>query len=165
MSRFRHILIALLVPVMWLMIGTPMSAQSWSNLFEFDRSEPITSLADSLTIGSRNNQAILEGNAVVIQGDLNLSADRIVVDYHQDTGRLLNVSAVGNIVLSDVRNRVTAQKAVYDFDSGLLTASGSVAIFQGTRSIKGDRLIIDLDDGSGRMEGNVTTEFLPQSSE
>jgi lipopolysaccharide export system protein LptA len=39
--------------------------------------------------------------------------------------------------------------------------TGDVLLTQGQAAIRGGRLVIDLKSGAGRMEGGVTTTFVP----
>jgi lipopolysaccharide export system protein LptA len=39
--------------------------------------------------------------------------------------------------------------------------TGGVLMTQGQAAIKGERLVINLKTGTGRMEGGVTTTFTP----
>ena len=39
--------------------------------------------------------------------------------------------------------------------------TGGVVLTQGAAAIKGQKLSVDLKSGTGRMEGGVTTTFVP----
>ena len=52
-----------------------------------------------------------------------------------------------------------AQKAVYAVDRGSIVMSGSVLLTQGQNALSGERFVVDLGSGTGRMEGRVKTIF------
>ena len=54
-----------------------------------------------------------------------------------------------------------ATEAVYDVATGILTLSGAVKLSQGAATITGERLVADLRDGTGTIEGRVQTIFVP----
>ena len=45
--------------------------------------------------------------------------------------------------------------------SGEVVMQGNVLMTQGQTAIKGEKLVINLKSGTGRMEGGVTTTFTP----
>ena len=52
-----------------------------------------------------------------------------------------------------------AAEAIYTVETGDLVLSGDVLLTQGPSAISGERLVVDLDAGTGRMEGRVRTVF------
>ena len=54
-----------------------------------------------------------------------------------------------------------AQEAVYTIGSGVIVLSGDVLLTQGPSAMAGQKLTINLKDGTGVMEGRVTTTFQP----
>ena len=57
-----------------------------------------------------------------------------------------------------------AGEAVYSVAEGVVTLSGDVLLTQGRNAIAGDRLVVDLSSGNGRMEGRVRTVFTPSDN-
>ena len=54
-----------------------------------------------------------------------------------------------------------ASSATYTVGTGEVVLEGGVLLTQGQAAISGDKLIISLKTGLGRMEGRVTTTFTP----
>jgi lipopolysaccharide export system protein LptA len=54
-----------------------------------------------------------------------------------------------------------AAAADYTIATGEVVMTGGVLMTQGQAAIKGERLVINLKTGTGRMEGGVTTTFTP----
>ena len=136
--------------------------------FKHDRTAPIEITSDALEVRQADNLAIFSGDVVAGQGTLRLTADRVEVAYDQaaegdaETGAIRNMQAEGNVFISNGAETAQGERAEYDVDSGLITMTGSVVLTQGENVISGQRLVINLNEGQGRMEGRVKSIFTPQ---
>lgn len=130
----------------------------------FDNSAPIEVSADNLSVDQNDGAAIFEGNVIVAQGDLRLAAEFIRVEYATDedgntTPSIGQVRASGGVTYVNGDDAAEAADALYTVETGDLVLSGDVLLTQGPNAISGDRLVVDLDAGTGRMEGRVRTVF------
>lgn len=130
----------------------------------FDNSAPIEVSADNLSVDQNDGAAIFEGNVIVAQGELRLAAEFIRVEYATDaegnrTPSIGQVKASGGVTFVNGGDAAEANDAVYTVESGALVLTGDVLVTQGPNAITGDRLVVDLDAGTGRMEGRVRTVF------
>lgn len=130
----------------------------------FDSSAPIEVSADNLSVDQNDGAAIFEGNVIVAQGELRLAAEFIRVEYATDedgnrSPSIGRVNATGGVTFVNGGDAAEATEAVYTVESGDLVLSGDVLLTQGPNAISGDRLIVDLTAGTGRMEGRVRTVF------
>lgn len=121
----------------------------------FDRAAPVDVTSDSLSLDQDSGQAVFDGNVLVVQGDLRMSAGRIVVTYGDDG--VSELTATGGVTLVTPTEAAEAREAVYTVASGAAVLTGDVLLTQGQAAISGDRLVLDLESGTGRMEGNVRT--------
>lgn len=121
----------------------------------FDSDAPVDVTSDSLSLDQDSGEAVFEGNVLVVQGDLRMSAGRIVVDYGDDG--VSELTASGGVTLVTPTEAAEAREAVYTVATGNAVMMGDVLLTQGQAAISGDRLVIDLKSGAGRMEGNVRT--------
>ena len=115
-----------------------------------------------------NGQAVFDGNVLVVQGDVRMSAGKITIVYGQDSDgnasgidRLL---AEGGVTFVTTTDAAEANEAVYAVAEGVVTLTGEVLLTQGANAISGERLVIDLTSGAGRMEGRVRTIFGTEDS-
>ena len=122
---------------------------------------PVEITANNLTINQSSNSAIFEGTAYVGQGSLRLSADKIVVRYNQDTGKVTSVEATGKVVFTNGEDIAEAESAIYKIDSGLLSMSGNVLLVQGKSTISGNYLDMDILKNIANLSGNVKTTLAP----
>lgn len=125
-----------------------------------DTSLPVEVAADNLEISQTDGTAVFTGNVLVTQGEMKLSADRIQVVYATEgEGRIRTLNAGGGVTLVNGAEAAEAAEAVYDIDAGNVVMTGDVLLTQGQTALSGNRLVIDLTSGTGRMEGRVRTIF------
>ncbi|MGY6411528.1 MAG: LptA/OstA family protein [Alkalilacustris sp.] len=132
-----------------------------------DRGAPVEIEAAALEVDQQGGAAEFSGDVLVVQDGLRLSAERLWVSYGDDptTGqtRIREMRAIGSVTLVTPSEAAEAGQAVYDLDAGQLTLEGDVLLTQGGNALAGDRLVIDLGTGTGRMEGRVRSVILPGS--
>ena len=64
-------------------------------------------------------------------------------------------------VAANATDAAEADEAVYSIESGEVLMTGNVLLSQGQTIISGEKLTVDITNGTGRMEGRVTTTFTP----
>lgn len=128
-----------------------------------DASQPVEITADELTVDQATGSAVFAGNVVAGQGEMRLSAARVQVAYAtengQATGRIDQLVATGGVTLVNGAEAAEAQRAVYTVSAGEIVMTGDVILTQGVNALSGEKLTVDLNTGSGRMEGRVKTIF------
>jgi len=127
----------------------------------FDSGQPVEVSADSLSVDQSTGQAVFDGNVLVVQGDVRISAARVEIVYASGEGGAPNgierLKASGGVTFVTATDAAEAQEAVYIIDSSNVVLTGGVLLTQGATAISGERLVVDLKSGSGRMEGRVRT--------
>ena len=126
-----------------------------------DTSLPVTLDADSLAINNADGSAKFTGNVVVSQGEMRLTAGEVQVEYLPDGGGIKTLHATGGVTLINTGDAAEARDAVYTIDTGNVVMTGDVLLTQGANAISGQKLVINLKDGTGVMEGRVQTVFSP----
>jgi len=124
-----------------------------------DPDAPLEITADSLTVNRDDGSAVFEGAVRIGQGDLRIAAGRVEVRYDDTTGDIARLDASGGVTLATTEEQAEAQSAEYDLEAGTLTLIGEVLLTQGQSALSAERMVVDLDDGTARMEGRVTTIF------
>ena len=128
----------------------------------FDRTQPVEVTADSLSVDQQNGTAVFDGNVLVVQGEVRLSAGKVTVEYSQDNGSPTGIArllASGGVTFVTASDAIEAREATYSVEGGTVLMSGEVLLTQGQNAIAGDRLTVNLETGSGTMEGRVRTVF------
>lgn len=135
--------------------------------FKHDSSQPIEITADALEVRQAESRAIFSGSVVAGQGALRLTADTLDVWYAQAEGGggdIDRLRAEGDVFLTSGAESARGAWAEYKVSSGMITMGGGVVLAQGENAIRGERLVVDLTSGQGRVEGGrVQSVFNPAS--
>ena len=140
-------------------LASPLAAQTNVDLggLTVDTSAPIEVTADSLSIDQDTGRAIFDGNVVVGQGTLRLTAGRVEVVYGTDTSEIAQLIASGGVTFVTESEAAEAQTASYDITTGMLTLEGEVLLTQGASAISAGRMLINVTTGTATMDGRVRT--------
>ena len=126
-----------------------------------DTSLPVEVQADQLAVNNADNTAVLTGNAVVTKGEMKLAAGEVQVKYSTDQKEIDQLIASGGVIVTNLGDAAEAKEAVYTIATGQMVLTGDVLLTQGPSAMAGQKLTINLKDGTGIMEGRVTTTFVP----
>jgi lipopolysaccharide export system protein LptA len=126
-----------------------------------DTTLPVEVKAESLTVNQTDGSATFTGNVLVGQGEMRLAAQTVRVEYAADGKSIAKLHATGGVTLASNSDAAESNEAVYAVDAGTVLMTGNVLLTQGPSAIAGQKLLIDLKAGTGRMEGGVSTVFSP----
>jgi lipopolysaccharide export system protein LptA len=126
-----------------------------------DTTLPVEVTSETFTVNNADGTAIFSGNVVVIQGDMKLSAAEVRVRYNAGQTAIDQLIASGGVTIANLADAAEAREAVYTIESGVIVLTGDVLLTQGPSAMAGQKLTVNLKDGTGVMEGRVTTTFVP----
>lgn len=130
-----------------------------------DSTLPVEITSDALQLDQAAGTAVFTGQVKVGQGQLRLAADRIEVFYVQaqgaSSGQVERMNATGNVTLSNGTEAAEANAATYTVATGIVEMEGDVLLTQGVNAVSSQTLRIDLNSGTGRLDGRVKTIFTP----
>ena len=114
-----------------------------------DKEQPIIVEADSMEIDDRKGLTIYQGNVVLDQGSIHMTADKVTIV--QKTGKADQIVAVGNPVKfrqrpdgKDEDIKGSSKRLEYETDSELIYLIGyAVLITEGGSSTRSDRITYD----------------------
>lgn len=158
--RLWLLLLAFVLPQAALAQGADVAFGS----FKHDSSLPVEIAADQLSINQETGRATFRGSVAVAQGEMRLSAAVIEVEYEDGdsaTGEIRRLHASGGVTLVSGSEAAEAQEAVYTIGSSQIVMTGDVLLTQGQNALSGQKLTVNLDAGTGVMEGRVRTVFKP----
>lgn len=125
---------------------------------DHDASQPVEVTSDRLNIDQTDGTAVFTGNVVVVQGDLTMTAARVVVEYTDTEPREIDrIVASEDVVLVNGAETAEGDEAVYTMQDRFVVMTGDVVVTQPDTAISGDLLTVNLDSGTGVMEGRVRT--------
>ncbi len=122
-----------------------------------DQTAAIEVTADSLSVDQETGQAVFEGNVLIIQGGLRLTAGRVEVIYGTVTSEIARLIASGGITFVTSQEAAEATQANYDVATGELVLTGDVLLTQGASAISAGQMTINVTDGTATMDGRVRT--------
>lgn len=152
-SFIYSILIAICLPV-----AAFAQAQVAFGGLKHDSSLPIEISADQLTVDQSSGAATFSGNVVIGQGDMRLSAGKVRVEYAtgaDTTGEISRLHATGGVTLVNGAEAAEAREAVYTIATGVVVMTGGVILTQGQNALSSDKLTVNLQNGTGQMDGRV----------
>ena len=156
MFHFR----ALLLCIPLALGGTLAVAQTTQVAFgtiKADPTLPVEVTADTLDVNQADGSAEFIGNVVVGQGEMRLSAQRVLVIYNQEASGIDRMEATGDVVLVNGPDAAEADRADYSIKTGVIVMTGNVLLTQGPNALTSDRMTVNLTQGTAQMAGRVKT--------
>ena len=151
--------LALLFPI--LLAALPAHGQGIAfGPFRQDPEEPVEVTSERLEVDQDSGIATFIGDVIVVQGQMRLTAPQVRVEYTPgDEGGIDEMHATGGVTMVNGEETAEGSEAVYAVVDGTVVMTGDVIVTQGPNVIAGERLDVDLDTGTGTMEGRVRTIF------
>lgn len=157
MSRLRPVTFALVAAL----VHGQALAQSANVAFgarNHDPDLPVEVSSDQLSIDQDTGVVVFEGNVVAVQGELRLSARTVRVVYTDvEPRKIEQILASGGVTLVSGAEAAEAKDAIYSVADRSVVMTGDVLLTQARATVSGDRLVVDLENGTGVMEGRVRT--------
>lgn len=156
--------------------GVPNAMQGFST----NRDQPIQIEATSLEVRNNESVATFTGNVHVIQGDTHLHTKALKVFYEQGEKQgapqkgprrparaatpgpagqqqIRRLEALDSVVVIQKDQTASGDKGIFDTGTNSVTLQGNVVVSQGTNTLMGERLVVNLQTGVSRMEGGRVT--------
>ncbi|MBL3703538.1 lipopolysaccharide transport periplasmic protein LptA [Sulfitobacter sp. BDSS02] len=122
-----------------------------------DPTLPVEVTADSLDVNQADGSAEFKGNVRIGQGEMRISAQRVLVIYNQDQSTIQRMEAVGDVVLVSGPDAAEADRADYSIDTGVIVMTGNVLLTQGANALSSNNMTVNLTTGTAQMNGRVRT--------
>ncbi|MCL3881442.1 lipopolysaccharide transport periplasmic protein LptA [Marivita sp. GX14005] len=149
--------------VVWMFgLGSAAAAQGTEVAFgtvQQDTSLPVEVSAESLSVSQNDGSALFTGNVVIGQGEMRLSAPRVLVFYTEGQTGVERLEATGGVTLVNGDQAAEAERADYHVNRGTIEMRGSVLLTQGANTLVSDEMDVDLEAGTAQMTGRVRTVF------
>jgi len=151
-----------------LLLGLPGLALAQSAQVAFgntqqDSNLPVEVSADNLAVNQNDGTAVFTGNVLIGQGEMRLSAPRVLVVYLEDQSGIEQLKASGGVTLVSGDDAAEASNADYNIETGLIEMQGDVLLVQGPNALTADRMFVDTKAGTARMSGRVKTVLQPEN--
>lgn len=149
-----------LLPLMFSLLAAPLLAQGTSVAFgtiKQDTKLPVEVTSDNLSVDQETGIAIFTGNVLIGQGEMRLSAPRVLVVYLEEQKGIERLEATGGVTLVSGPDAAESERADYSIEDGVIVMTGNVLLDQGLNALSADRMIVQLSDGTAQMSGRVKT--------
>lgn len=156
--RIAAVLTALACPV----AGWAQGTEVGFGAMQADTDAPVEVTAENLSVDQDDGTALFTGNVVVGQGEMRLSAPRVLVIYNEGRTGIARLEAQGGVTLVSGEEAAEAQTADYDVEAAVVVMSGNVLLTQGLNALTSDRMVVNLEEGTARMSGRVKTVIQQQ---
>lgn len=136
--------------------------------------EPIGVTSDNLEAMRAEGRVIYKGNVEAVQGNARMKADKLTIICNMgvagaakdECGEIRQMIAESNVYYITAEERITGERAEYDYTTDTITVTGNVIMVRGDDAvINGPKLIYEVEKGVARMSGDkgsrVTSIFTP----
>lgn len=148
-------------------LALALSLPAWAQSVGFgamraDTGAPVEVTADSLRVNQDTGEAVFTGNVLIGQGEMRLSAQSVTVAYAEGgQNRIRSLNATGGVTLVSGPDAAEAAEAVYDVEAGTILLTGDAIVTRGESVLAGDRIEVNLNDGTASVSGRVRTVLQP----
>ncbi|WP_170386794.1 LptA/OstA family protein [Ruegeria atlantica] len=122
-----------------------------------DPTLPVEVTSESLNVNQEDGSAEFLGKVIVVQGEMRLTAERVLVVYNEERSGIERMEATEDVVLTSPPDAAQGDWAEYTIDSGVIVMKGNVLLTQGPSTISSDQMSANLTTGTATMTGNVKT--------
>ncbi len=140
-------------------------AHAGQNILSKKQDKPMEITSSRMEAFRGSKLMVFSGDAAVRQGNSVLKADRLLLYYKKgpdkkingkadagETGNLEKIEAKGHVSIVQENRKATGNEAVYFQDSNKVILTGNAVLNEGKSSIRGERVIILLDENRGIVE-------------
>lgn len=122
-----------------------------------DTGLPVEITSDNLSVDQDTGTALFVGNVLIGQGEMRLSAPRVLVIYDEAKSAIASLEATGGVTLVSGPDAAEAERADYSITTGTIVMSGNVLLDQGLNVLSADKMTVQLETGTAQMAGRVRT--------
>ena len=120
------------------------------------KEDNISITADSVEMEMEKHLITLDGNVLVADEDMQLSARKMLV-YLEENNRIKSIEAVDNVSVRRLKTleSATGDKGFYDASKDVVTLVGNCVINKDKNTANGEKVIYDRKTGTIRLVGAV----------
>ena len=137
-----------------------------------EETSPVDITSDEMQWNDNDRVAYAIGNAIAIQGNRKIKADKLIVylEKNNATNEIILIKAEGNIIFTTLDEIATGEMATYDFIKNTIIIKNNVSLKKNDSIMKGDLLEMNLNTGISQISSKkdsdkVKMRFLPKKNE
>lgn len=124
---------------------------------------PINIQSDTLSLDYKGKAVLFTGHVHAVQADSQLTSDSLHVNYEQNFKDVKDMTAEGNVRISQGTKWATSDHAVMNQKIQTVVMTGNPVVHDGSDVITGDRITVHLDTGKSVVEHAHALIFPRQS--
>jgi len=104
--------------------------------------------------------AVARGNAHAVRGAKRLRADILSAHFRKDKHgktKVYRIDAFDNVYIVSEQDTITADRGVYDVESGIATLTGSVKLSRDANQLNGCSAVVNLNTGISKLKSCAST--------
>lgn len=101
--------------------------------------------SDFLRVMEKQHKATYWGNVKVNRGKVEISCDRMVIDYQDAIDDITKIVCTGNVHIADGEKKARSQHADFDNVKGVLVLTGKPELHRGSTVIHGSKITYQTD--------------------
>ena len=159
----------LIIFVLILFLSPVLRAENAKSLqfVKVETNSKLQIVSKTMLYDQKTNNTEFTGNVILTYGDLKLMAMNLKIKYENQSdieSPKLEFFASGDVVIQNNKQKVTGDEAYFNKQNEEIILTGNVVYSQENSLITGQRLVIDLKDGTASITGPVTTTFAPRKN-
>ena len=127
---------------------------------KFETANDVITADQQLEYWEKRKMAVARKNAVAVRDDKRIKAD-VLVAYFRDTKQgeteVHRIEAFDNVHIRTKKDKVWADRGVYNVKSGIATLTGSVKLERGKNKLNGCKAVVNLNTGVSKLYGCQNT--------
>jgi lipopolysaccharide export system protein LptA len=140
-------------------LGKALSTEVW------DRDAPVDIHSEEMTVDFEKHRIVFKGDVKVLQSDFSLAASEVTAIFGESADDIMKIVAEGDVSIRKADKEAWGQQAVYDRESATILLTGQPILKQGRNFIKGDEILVSLDEDRMEVKGGVEAEFVLSGEE
>ena len=149
---------------------TPVvKAESTTNLkfVKVETNSELKIVSKNMLYDQKTNNTQFSGNVILTYGNIKLMAKDLKIKYEnqRDVDSLrLEFYASGDVVIQNNEQKISGDNAYFNKQDEEIILTGNIIYSQENSLVTGQRLVLDLKEGTASITGPVTTTFAPRKN-
>jgi lipopolysaccharide export system protein LptA len=143
-----------IAPLAGEVLGKSLGTESW------DRNAPVDIHSEEMTVDFENHRIVFKGGVKVLQADFSLAAREVTAVFGKSAEDIMKIVAVGDVTIQKANKQAWGEQATYDRENATILLKGSPVLKQGRNFIKGEEILVRLDEDRMEVKGGVQAEFV-----
>ena len=123
--------------------------------------EPVDIGSKQMSVDLDSHTITFLGDVSVRQGDLQLLAREVTAVFGSEVNDILEIVAKGDVSVQRADQFAFGQEAVFDRAKATIVLTGNPHLRQGDNFIRGEKILVRLDEERMEVQGDVKAEFRP----